>query len=324
MFKNHIKNGAWHDYVIFSLFAITLLGWLGAYHPILEIIPNIRMQLLGLAGFFALIAAIRSSPDSIVLATLIVAINFYYVSPYIFNNPNPVASGVETFEIMQYNIYYDNNDIKAIADHIIEADSDVVVIHELIAKQWQPLELTLSKEYPYTHAEPFEHFEGQPSGGMAIISKNPLSAIEVADKYSPPDRKLLAATTVVGDQEITIIGLHPHASRFESRKILLREAQIEAVVQLAKNSETATIVATDMNITPLSPVYQNFLEDTGWQDPHKSVGWHPTWPAWRIPVGLPIDHVFVSNELTMHTYETGDGAGSDHKSLVATVSISTD
>ena len=78
---------------------------------------------------------------------------------------------------------------------------------------------------------------------------------------------------------------------------------------------------TDMNVTPFSPDYKAFLSGLGWRDPHKLAGWHATWPDFAGPIGTPIDHIFVSDGVLLHSYETGHGAGSDHATLTATVSV---
>ena len=101
----------------------------------------------------------------------------------------------------------------------------------------------------------------------------------------------------------------------------LRDTQIEGVVALLAETSGPALIMTDLNITPTSPAYRSFIDELGWRDPHRLVGWQSSWPSWGGGLGLPIDHVFVSDHFALHGYDVGSGAGSDHKSVVATLSL---
>ncbi len=300
----------------------TLLALLGRLSPILELLANGHSQMLALSLSAVALLLVTRNVRPAAIAALALVINGVIVAPYIFPKPNPgIASASEQATVLQFNIFYNNKDLDAVAQQILDSNADVAVLHELLPEQWDTLGPLLADEYPHTIAEPFSAGTGQLSGGMAILSRSPLERLPVDSAYSPEDRVLLAAETELHGRMTTVIGLHPHASRFETRKINLRDAQIDGVVDLAARTTGPVIVAADMNITPTSPTYKDFLDRTQWHDPHLSVGWHSTWPAFDTPFGFPIDHVFVSNELIVTGYETGDGAGSDHRSLVAQISF---
>ncbi len=313
---------SWPYVLAGGLLLATLLALLGRVNPILELLANghAQMLVLSLVAFVLLLVTRNVRPAAIVAFALV--INGVIVAPYIFPRPDSgVASPDDQATVLQFNIFYNNEDLNAVAQHIVDSDADVAVLHELLPEQWDTLETLLTNHYPHTIAEPFRARTGQLSGGMAILSRSPLERLPVDPAYSPEDRVLLAAETELHGRMTTVIGLHPHASRFESRKITLRDTQIEGVVDLAARTTGPIIVAADMNITPTSPAYKDFLDRTQWHDPHRSVGWHSTWPAFDTPFGFPIDHVFVSNELIVTGYETGDGAGSDHRSLTAQIAF---
>ena len=304
-----------------GLAGATVLAWMGRLHPVLELFPNARPVLLLVAvgglGWFV----IRDARGPAAIAGAVAIVNAAYLAPFALATPDPRPEGDSTSRVLQYNIFYNNDDLEAVLDEITTANADVVAIHELLPETWSTLEPELAEQYPHRYAVPFDEFEGQPSGGMALLSRAPLDPIEVDAQYSPPDRVLLAASTQLNGQQVRLIGLHPHASRFESRKIELREAQIEGVVELASTATTPVIVLADMNVTPTSHVYTDLLSDLGWRDPHKVAGWDATWPTWGGPLGFPIDHVLVSNDFAIHGVTTSNGGGSDHRSVVAEVSF---
>lgn len=306
--------------VLSMLIGAIVLGWSWRLHPALELMPTVLAQLVPIAlavvvGFMAL----RRWKCALVAAAVLLLVTASMV-PFWTASADPLPDDRETITVMHYNIFFGNDDFASIASHISASDADVVAVHELLPDQWDALE-PLLVGYPFRIAEPLVETDGHPGGGMALLSKMPLDRVVVGPEMSPAHRVTLVATTTVGGHTVQIVGLHPPASRTDSAKVAVRNAQIDGVARLATESNLPMIVLTDLNITPTSPVYRQFLDDTGWRDPHRIVGWQSTWPTWGGPFGLPIDHVFVSNEFALHSYRTGDGAGSDHKSIVAVVSL---
>ncbi len=156
---------------------------------------------------------------------------------------------------------------------------------------------------------------------MAILSKIELEEVVLPAEVSPPHRPVLAATVVVAGNQVLVVGMHPHASRTDSAKVDLREAQLDAVAALVSERGGTSIVAGDLNLAPTSTQYRGFLDDLGWRDPHRSVGWNETWDFRRLPIGLPVDHVLVSDDIALLGYDIGEGAGSDHRTVTARLSL---
>jgi endonuclease/exonuclease/phosphatase (EEP) superfamily protein YafD len=48
---------------------------------------------------------------------------------------------------------------------------------------------------------------------------------------------------------------------------------------------------------------------------------HATWPEWLGPFGVPIDHIFLKRGVRLLSIATVSGTGSDHKALLATISV---
>jgi len=308
--------------VLAALVLTLIIAWLGPLHPLFETVTNVRAQLVPLTLILVVGFLILQRWQFAAVAVAVLFINAAYLLPYLTPSPDPVGVGADTITVMQYNVYFGNDDYDSIARHVIESDADVVALHELLPDQWDELDSRLADEYPHIIAAPLAETDGQPGGGMALLSRTPLTPAIINANISPIDRVTLVATVEIGDREVRIIGLHPHASRTDSAKVALRERQLTGVAGLVSANSGPTIILTDLNVAPTSPVYQGFLDEMGWRDPHRVVGWKSSWPSWGGRLGLPIDHVLVSNEFFIHSYRIGDGAGSDHKSIVAEVSLS--
>lgn len=304
--------------IALGLFAVA--GLPASVHPLLEASTNIRAQVAFLALVPLIGFALYREP---VWATTSFVLFVWLVSalvPYLAVSADPLPADGRTVRVMQYNVYFGNEDHDAVADHILAADAQVVALHEPLPEQWESLEPRLARAYPHILAQPLAEADGQPGGGMVLLSRTPLRPIEMPAEASPRDRVILVAETEIDGRTVTVIGLHPHASRTEERKVTLRQAQIDAVADLVDGRPGPAVILTDLNVAPTSPAYGDFVDRLGWRDPHRLVGWRSTWPAWGGRFGVPIDHIFVSNHFALHDYEMGDGAGSDHRSLVAVLS----
>lgn len=314
----------WRRFVLFGalvlLAGLTVAAWLGRISPLFEAVANVRLQLMVLGIIVGVGALLVRQWRPAGLALVLAAIQLIYVLPYWTATADPVPGNGELARIMQYNVWFGNDNYSAIAGRINQSDVDVVALQEITVTQWQEIEPLLT-EHPYRLALPVSDDLGELGGGMALLSRTPLVQVPIDDDSNRRSRPIMAATTEVMGREVVVVGLHPHASRTNSTKVSLRQDQLATVAALATNTDLPVLLLTDMNMTPFSGEYRGFLRDTGWRDPHRLAGWKPTWPTALGPLGMPLDHIFVSDDFWLHEYEIGTGAGSDHRTLIATVSF---
>lgn len=309
-----------------TLFAVTLglltfLGWFGRFNSVLEAPRNAAPHFLVAGIVLTLWGGLARRFVHAGVGMVVVVWFAFLLAPYLITSSDPLPPDEDgVHSALQYNVFFDNENFDETAALIIEADADVVALHEITNLQWDELSARLP-DYPFFIAEPFDGGTLSIGGGMALLSRTPLEPIEVDPEANVFGRPILAASTFVEGNEMVFVGLHPHASRHESDKIELRGLQLEAVADLLRDEPRPAVVLTDMNITPTSPDYSRFLSDIEWRDPHRITGWDASFPAGLGPFGIPIDHVFVSDSVALHDVSTGESAGSDHRSLVARFSV---
>jgi endonuclease/exonuclease/phosphatase (EEP) superfamily protein YafD len=95
----------------------------------------------------------------------------------------------------------------------------------------------------------------------------------------------------------------------------LRDAHLEAVWQWTRDRATPWVICGDVNATPWSqPVrgHRPVVEGTWWTG--------GTWPSW-VPswAAIPIDHVWVSEELQIRSRAVGPHLGSDHRPVMVAI-----
>lgn len=304
-----------------ALVATIVLGWFGTVHPVLEMLTNVPMHLLVIAVLVLGSGLVRREPLPAIAGGLSAAWLAILLVPYWWASPAPPPEDPDAMhQVLQYNVYFGNDDVDRMVAEIESADAAVVALHEITSTQWEALAPRLS-DYPHVVAEPWDGGALQLGGGMALLSRSPMSVLDVDPEASVTGRPVLAATTTIGGVEVVVVGLHPHASRFERAKADLRKRQLDAVIELLRHEDRPGLILTDMNMAPTSTSYRRTLSELGWADPHRSTGWDASWPTWAGPLGFPIDHVLVSNEVVLHDIWTTDGGGSDHRSVIAQFSF---
>ena len=80
-----------------------------------------------------------------------------------------------------------------------------------------------------------------------------------------------------------------------------------------------TIVCGDLNCSPWSPFYRDMIKVAGLKNAAEGHCLWPTWTAFSIFLGLPIDHVLVNSKIQVLDHRVGRNVGSDHRGLTVDV-----
>ncbi len=308
---------------VLGLAGIEVLTRIAFAHPMFEMLSNLRVQLL-IAGLACLCVLIFVQTRLVALGVVLVCISMVELAGFAFADgvdSEITADDAAVVSMMQYNVLQSNTDYDAIAGRINDEDADVVVLSETTSQHLVEITARLDTDYPYVLAQPWDDQETHVGGGMAILSTRPLDQAAVPTEASPDFRPMIAATMQVDSEEVLVVGLHLPASRSDHDKVALRELQLDTTVELVRLHRGPAVVIGDLNITPTSPLYRNLLGDLEWHDPHRTVGWRTTWSFGNVPVGLPIDHALVSNDIAFRRYDVGDGGGSDHNTLMVDIEV---
>jgi endonuclease/exonuclease/phosphatase (EEP) superfamily protein YafD len=91
----------------------------------------------------------------------------------------------------------------------------------------------------------------------------------------------------------------------------LRNRQLAALAQVAREHTWPLVVIGDLNITPFSPLFARTLR-AGKLASCDGGGLHPTWPARVAPLFIQIDHCLASAGIQTEDFRVGPYLGSDH------------
>jgi endonuclease/exonuclease/phosphatase (EEP) superfamily protein YafD len=290
---------------VFAATALSLaapLGW-----PF-ELFVHFRVQYaaLGFALGIMLLAARR--PKASLLVILLSAFNALPVLRGAQADPPPAGCAGAEFTVVSANVQYGNGDRHRFLDWLAMHPADLVVVQEVTAT-WArdlarlpgyPYRLLLAREDPY---------------GIGVLSRWPLDRAGPMD-YAGDGLPSIAGQVVLAGEPLRFLGLHTHWP-ITPGLARARDRSLDIAARSITAGAGPAVVLGDLNATPYSPAYANFLQASGMNDTAQGLRWQPTWMAGFWPLALKIDHVFASPGLCVLRAEVGPAIGSDHRPVLA-------
>jgi endonuclease/exonuclease/phosphatase (EEP) superfamily protein YafD len=297
-----------------GLLALTVAGHGGAWHWLLDLTSHFRWYWL-LAAAIGLVATLRRPlPLARACFGLAAAVNAWAMLPF-WMPAVPAGAATEQaavaapdrgvpLALVTVNVRRRNHDTARCVAYLRDRRPDVAVVIEPDAV-WQAALESLADLYPH------RAFRNQGDNfGIGVLSRWPLRDPEFVTLGGTPYPNLI--TRVVHDGgELLLVATHPHAPMTATHSHGLR-SQLNAVAARAAAATGPCVVAGDFNATPWSVAYREFVATSGLVDTALGRGLEPTWNA-RLPAPrIPIDHVFVSQDVRVTRRAVGPDIGSDH------------
>ena len=316
------------------LLGLSLIGgpWYGLLLPRLLRSPSffLLFELLGvtylwLAGItavtFASVLLLFSRPlrqkSVLVLAVAFGAYTSLLLNWYI---PKPQVANTDGVPLtaMAYNVNYKLWEIEEVMEIVRQHPADVLGAIEPLEEDAAELWENVRDLYP--------HYYRAPAGNLSLLSRYPILSAS-ADNLETTTHSLFAVLDVEG-QPIQIVVVHPPPPA--GRDLFVqRNATIAALATYASQQQGSLVVMGDFNATSWSMYIQNFVRCSGLRNASLGHGIKPTWfyneeerpsswTAWLIQaLRIPIDHVFVSDDLRVDLVKTAPAGVSDHRPIIA-------
>lgn len=312
-------------WLFYGTIIFTFLGFASNVSLIFDLLSHFRAQYF-VIQFIALIWIVRYLKTSkmIALAVLTVValiINgglfWNYASPVAFTKRNTTQSQIK---LLQINVLVFNKNYNKVLETMRESGADVVSLQEISETWFNQLKNSPEfKSYPYQ----VSHL----NAGNVLLSKIPVERGKIVsfaeDKlgkaiYRKEGGYILARLNLNG-RRVSLINLHPPVP--VSPKYIRSYRQYLSLLAAEKsNLESTVILIGDLNTTPWSYFYRQYLEKLGLKDA-KGHHYMPTWPTYLPWFCLPIDHVFVSSNVQTLSQKTGPFNGSDHLPVLVELQI---
>ena len=292
---------------------------LAPFHWFLELFSHYALHYAAFALLLSFVLRLMKSRRWAVLAFVAAAWNVFVVAQGAAHSTRPDTGAGARLTVFHFNVGFRHTEPDVVVDYLLQNAQrfDVVVLIEA-GPQWQGALRRTESAFP--HSQRF--LEESPFGILVLSRLKPTHSaiVDAPNGYRHTETRL----QVSGSQRpVAIYGIHPPPPVSDS----LAEARNEKLEWLARTVRgrpgEAAVVVGDFNLTPYSPYFATFSRESGLQAVQGR--WLPqaTWPvvlgmAW---FGMPIDHSFVSPDLTVLAREIGPALGSDHLPVTLTLAL---
>ncbi|MGH6861974.1 MAG: endonuclease/exonuclease/phosphatase family protein [Phyllobacterium sp.] len=302
--------------VLFSLPLV--LGFFGAAHPAFDSFAHLRMHLAVLMALSAVPALIlglwREGLMAIVLA--LTALATVLVPPSAPSNAAEASSRMEPaagaeYKLLQLNLRYDNQQQADVFRLIARQAPDIITLQE-VSDLWRPRLKAIEARYPYSFYCP----NRSRIGGAAILSRRPFA---LGSTPICVDSLVALARVDFGGRSAVVTSLH-----LDWPWPFAQDWNVEEIRPYLSRLEGPVIIAGDFNAVPWSQTLRAITEASRTRI---AEGLRPSWlingtlahaARW---LGLPLDHILVSDRIGAARVEALDPVGSDHLPLLLRFSI---
>ncbi|MEM9192575.1 MAG: endonuclease/exonuclease/phosphatase family protein [Myxococcota bacterium] len=303
---------AWTLGVSLAALAVLRLVWADGYW--LLMVANMFTPYIYLPAYVLLgVSAFGRRWGLNLLMVAVIAFHLMQVGPSMLpRSPGPHQE--PELKLVTANLYIGNPRRDALIDEINEHFPDVLFLQEVNPEWHAALDAEgVLEAYPHgevvVRSDPF---------GIALLSKRPLSDLEVLDLAGYP---AVTARVQVGDASYRLLAVHPPPP-LESELATRHQESVAAILDWVRNASGSYVIAGDFNSTPYSDFSDRMAPygHDGWDLAGRGFGFTAPNGTSMIPP-VRVDRVFVSRDLTVPEMILGDGPGSDHRLLMARVAL---
>ena len=266
-----------------------------------------------LVGSVLLCVALAMLRQPVYVAGLVsaVGLNASLVIPWYV--PDSTSVGTTQLTVLQANVLSSNTEHQRLFDLLDKEAPDLVLLQE-VSPQWLIALDALRQSYPYSYAEAREG-----NFGIALFSRVPFASASHVD--SPPSGyPTIIATLDMEGTALHVVGTHPMIP-MSPQLYSDRNEQLESIADLFEGLQGPQVLVADLNASMWDIHYRSLEETTGLRNARTGFGMLPTWPTFMPFAMIPIDHVLVSDDISVVEMRTGPRIGSDHLPLLVTIAL---
>lgn len=280
-------------------------------HFAIQLFTHFRLQYLVVSlGLLLLFKYLRSPWLTGAIAAGVV-LNAVLVLPW-YVGEDETSGGVE-LKLLHANVLSSNTEYDRLIRLLDTEAPDLVMLQE-VSPDWLVALDELRADYPYSYAEAREG-----NFGIALFSRVPLRSVSHFD--SPPfGYPTIVASLDIDGQVLHFIGTHPMIP-VSGTFYDARNEQLAGVARLLGKQAEPKILVGDLNLSQWDINYKRLEQQGGVRNARKGFGILPTWPVFIPFAMIPIDHVLVSETISVTGFYSGPRIGSDHLPLVVTFTL---
>jgi len=293
--------------------ALTLLHlWGNGWLWLVELASSLPFQYATFSLGLGVISLLKKQYLCCAIALTLSFVNLHTLTVGRADRRMPVSG--DSIDVYAANLFRTNCSLDRLIHSVRQECPDVAFFCEVTPKHLKELR-SLKDLFPYKTEHALESHEG-----FVFFSRWPIVSSRILMEADHGGRPILASRLSIEDRSLLVYGLHPHAPSRPDR-FCKRNCQLAWLSEHVADESDPVVVLGDLNITPFSPVYRDFLARSGLKAAREGQGWHPSWPALVPLLWVPIDHVLISPDLGVNQFRRGPFIWSDHYPVIASLSF---
>lgn len=231
------------------------------------------------------------------------------------------AAAERTIRLLVFNMTVNNEETEAVVRLLRGSGADVVVLVETSTA----LRRMILDDVDALEGLPYRALPDHPRHApVAILSRRPLETIpHLIEGDADHIRRVRVARVAHPETPFILFGVHPTSPRDVNRwrsGNLTMERVSAHVNRLQDQQPHPVLVAGDFNATPTGYRSRLLSRETGLRRARPFLLWKGTWPS-NLPsvLRLPIDDVYVPEEVAVHEWRVTGSASSHHHAVVAEI-----
>lgn len=277
----------------------------------IQLFTHFKLQYLVVSVLLCVALALLRQPVYVGGLLLAVGLNASLVLPWYVADDVPMSD--KQLKVLHANVLSTNTDHERLFELLYAEAPDVVMLQE-VSPQWLMALDPLRQTYPYSYAEAREG-----NFGIALFSRVPFTSVSHID--SPPlGYPTVIATLDIDGEPLHLAGTHPMIPLGQGL-YSDRNTQLASIADLFKGRDGSQVLVGDLNASLWDIHYRSLEENTGLRNARTGFGIVPTWPTFMPFAMIPIDHVLVSDDLSVVGMRSGPRIGSDHLPLIVTIAL---
>jgi endonuclease/exonuclease/phosphatase (EEP) superfamily protein YafD len=297
--------------VLVLALAGTIAGFLGGLWWPLDLAANFRPHYALVLAAAGAVFAWGKAWKTTAVAVIGLVVNTVLVAPLYLGSPAPRALDSPTLKILAFNVTRQNDRFDEVLQLFEESNADLIFIFEG-GPGWE--EAINRADLSYDLSPGLRTAFGF---GNAMLVRKGLEVEIQGVRVGPQTPQPRQLDMVLAGRPLRILAVHP-PSPTSREKTRTRDEQLEAVAEWVEAQDRAVIVVGDLNTSPWSGAFRP-LAASPLINSQKGFGLQATWPAFMGPLGVPIDHLLHSEDLTTVRREIGPGLGSEHRAVFVDV-----
>lgn len=291
----------------------TVLAFFGATWWLFDLLANFRWQLAWVAIISAVIYALTAKGLAAIVFVVAAIVNAFVLAPA-WMGSQPPGIGEDGVRIVSVDLYGGTDNEESTLRWLFDSDADIVIASGASDTRLAPLA---------TDGSPYQILAAPPpdTTGVAVLGRGDFEVeTTVVEATGEP---ILTIRVPAGDGTIGIVTAWGKLATNGAAAETL-DARIATISSIIETRDEPLVVMGNLGTTRYAHALRSLLSTDTVRDATEGSGYLSTWPVSGLPiiggwVGIPLDLVLMTDEMTPLELISGPDIGAGHLPMTVVV-----